>query len=370
VSTLPRSFGGELELGTLDVGRSAGRFGSGPRRCEVATGRTAIVIAARAAAAQRPGPALVPSYVCVSVVRAIREAGLAVRYYAVDGSLGTPIDALMQASERWSPSLTLVVNYFGFPAAPAIFAALRRGRRGGAIVEDCAHGSWLESANPPVGARGDFVFTSFRKYLSVPDGGILQAPAGVRLPALPEGDDEFVRLRLAAKLLRGERLRGAAGPDAERLYLELFERAERGIDRRVPMAGMSSVSSALVAQEDLARVKARRRSNFNRLLAAIRRAPARRLLAPIFDRLPDGVSPLALPVRVSRGARDRVRRRLAAARVFCPVHWPLPPGVAARFPESARLSADILSLPIDQRYDADAVDELADRVASACRELA
>ena len=243
------AFGGELELGPLTVNRSTVSRARRGRWCEVATGRTAIVLAARAARARRAGPALVPAYVCASVVQAIRAAGLQVRYYPVDESLGTPIDLLTQAVDRWSPSLTLVVNYFGFPAAPAIFDALSRTPRRGYIVEDCAHGSWLESADPPVGNRGDFVFTSFRKYLSVPDG----------------------------------------------------------------------------------------------------------------------VSPLAFPVRVARGARDRIRRDLASARVFCPVHWPLPPGVAGDYPASARLSAEMLSLPVDQRYDADAMDELVRRVAFACR---
>ena len=297
----------------------------------------------------------------------MRAAGLQVRYYPVDESLGTPIDLLTQAVDRWSPSLTLVVNYFGFPAAPAIFDALSRTPRRGYIVEDCAHGSWLESADPPVGNRGDFVFTSFRKYLSVPDGGVLRVPAGISLPSLREVDGEFVRLRLAAKLLRGERLRGAAGADAEPVYLDLFARAERDIDARVPMAGMSSISAAILAHQDLASVKRRRRSNFMRVLTAIKRAPAQRLLTPVFNHLPDGVSPLAFPVRVARGARDRIRRELALARVFCPVHWPLPPSVAGQCPASARLSAEMLSLPIDQRYDADAMDELVRRVAFACR---
>ena len=45
----------------------------------------------------------------------------------------------------------------------------------------------------------------------------------------------------------------------------------------------------------------------------------------------------------------------------------LPPSVAGQCPASARLSAEMLSLPIDQRYDADAMDELVRRVAFVCR---
>src|SRR5262249_35474810 len=75
----PASFGGELEIDTwpaATAGTSRARAGW----CSVATGRTALFLAARAARSLGPRPALLPSYICDSAVRAVRAAGMPVRY--------------------------------------------------------------------------------------------------------------------------------------------------------------------------------------------------------------------------------------------------------------------------------------------------
>jgi dTDP-4-amino-4,6-dideoxygalactose transaminase len=134
---------------------------------------------------------------------------------------------------------------------------------------------------------------------------------------------------------------------------------------------MSALSSAIVSAVNLRQVMARRRANFRELLGASRGRVLGRVLEPIYSVLPAGVSPLVFPVRVARGTRDALRRRLHEARVYCPVHWPLPPGVnRSRFPESARLAAQMIGIPLDQRYDASAMKELIDRLTFVCREFA
>jgi hypothetical protein len=215
------------------------------------------------------------------------------------------------------------------------------------------------------------VFTSFRKYLPVPDGGLLLNRSKLPLPPLPATCTDFVRWRLTGKLLRGLRRDIPLSPDAEQVYLNLFGAAERELDARVPVAAMSALSSAIVSATNLQQVMARRRANFRELLAASRGRVLGRVLEPVYRTLPAGVSPLVFPVRVARGTRDALRRRLQEARVFCPVHWPLPRDVnRRRFPESARLAAEMMGIPLDQRYDASAMKELIDRLTFVCREFA
>jgi dTDP-4-amino-4,6-dideoxygalactose transaminase len=110
----------------------------------------------------------------------------------------------------------------------------------------------------------------------------------------------------------------------------------------------------------------RRRTNFQLLLETFQADPALRAVAtPLFPALPSRVSPLAFPVRV-RGDRDRLRARLRELGVFCPVHWDLrhEPWITA-FPQSRDLAATELSIPIDQRYQADDIVELARRLRLA-----
>ena len=97
---------------------------------------------------------------------------------------------------------------------------------------------------------------------------------------------------------------------------------------------------------------AQRRENFLFLLRLFRdRSELQDLATPVLTGLPRGVSPLVFPVRVRGKRRGTLRRLLARDRVFCPVHWDLPPHVPGdRFPDAHALSRQILSLPIDQRY--------------------
>jgi len=217
-----------------------------------------------------------------------------------------------------------------------------------------------------IGGVGDFVLTSFRKYLPVPDGGLVLCRApGVVLPRLAPAAGGFVQRRMAGKVLRYRFLHEETGNRRlERAFLDRFQEAEAEIDHRVPRCGMSQLSLRLLNHLDIAGAVRQRRDNFRTLLDAVEGGT--RLgdfCQPLFSCLPEGVSPLAFPVRVRGGARDRLRRELAARRVFCPVHWALPEEVrAADFPQAHAISADILSIPIDQRYDTADMQDLLHRL--------
>lgn len=58
--------------------------------------------------------------------------------------------------------------------------------------------------------------------------------------------------------------------------------------------------------------------------------------------------------------RDALRRRLMDHRIYCAVHWPFGGVQADDRPLAQTLTAQMLSLPIDQRYDAAHIDYLID----------
>ena len=72
------------------------------------------------------------------------------------------------------------------------------------------------------------------------------------------------------------------------------------------------------------------------------------------------VVPLGFPVRL--GNRDVVREALQDVRIYPPVHWPLQGVVPESFKASHVLSSEILTLPCDQRYGADEMEQMADVV--------
>jgi dTDP-4-amino-4,6-dideoxygalactose transaminase len=82
----------------------------------------------------------------------------------------------------------------------------------------------------------------------------------------------------------------------------------------------------------------------------------------MFPELPEGVVPLGFPIRVR--PRDSIRTALFQQEIYPPVHWPLEACVPASFEASHHLADEIMTLPCDQRYDADDMR----RIAAALRE--
>jgi dTDP-4-amino-4,6-dideoxygalactose transaminase len=154
---------------------------------------------------------------------------------------------------------------------------------------------------------------------------------------------------LTARLLRGTYLRKPHAPvdrATERFYLTAFDAVEQYLEREVSGSGVPTFIPEMAAALDWGKISRKRRRNWRFLHALLaNRAEA------LADSLPPATVPLGYPVLLPAAKRDRIRRALAAQRVFCPVHWPLPVEVCARsFPDAARLSRSCLTLPIDQRY--------------------
>jgi dTDP-4-amino-4,6-dideoxygalactose transaminase len=359
VSAETAPIGGAFELDAATLLE----LGEGPRRFadaqSVTSGRAALALLAE----QAPGRWLLPAYICDTALEPLRAAGIEVDFYSVGDDLRPRLDELERAIAADPPSALLVVDYFGFPPEDA--DRLRMLRDACLVVEDCVHGSLLELPDHAGGRIGEVAFTAFRKYLPVPDGGIV---IGVEPRELPPADGPGVRGRLLGQLLRGAAGAGEVPyAETEPIFLHLLETAETALSES-PVAATSTVTERLLARLDLAAAAARRRENFTALLEAIADFDA---VTPLVRELPPGVSPLLLPIRVAAGARDSLRAALISRRVYCPVHWfPLPEEIDAdRFGDEHRLSRELLGLPIDQRYEPADMERVARELAAARQEL-
>lgn len=349
--------GGAFELDTQTVLA----LEDAPRRFaeaqSVTSGRAALALLAERA----PGKWLLPAYICDTALQPLQRAGIELEFYSVGADLRPRVDELERAVEESSPAAVLVVDYFGFPPREAERLGAMRGRT--LVVEDCVHGSLVELPDHAGGRIGEVAFTTFRKYLPLPDGGVL---FGVEPRELPPASGAGVRARLLGQLLRGSAIAGELAYDeTEPIYLDLLNTGEEALSDPEP-AGTSTVSERLLARLDLAAAAERRRVNFTALLEAL---PG--FLTPLFRELPAGVSPLLLPVTVAAEKRDALRADLVRRRVYLPVHWsPLPSEIDAdRFVEEHRLSREILGLPIDQRYEPADMERLARQLELAWQEL-
>ena len=297
----------------------------------------------------RPKTLWLPSYLCESPASATAEARR-IRFFGMTSTLE-------QADLNWledveQGDLVLVIDYFGRRVDADLIVALKR--RGPWVVEDASQALLTEG----IGQGVDFLLLSPRKFVGIPDGGILVDPTG-RLRALPlqPPPSEAWLDSLNAMLLRRDFDLGAT---SSRDWFRLWR--EANAHHPIGAFGMSHLSRELLLHcVDYSGIAAARVRNYRRLAAHLGRIA-------LFPTLETGVVPLGFPIR--HQARDALLSGLFETGIYPPVHWPVPASVPAWFTQSRELASEIMTLPCDQRYGPDDMERVAGAVLDLLEEVA
>jgi hypothetical protein len=270
----------------------------------------------------RPRRVHVPFYVCDAVLSPLRAVGVECVFYALDDTLA-PVSLPAEVPEH---DLYLAVNYFGvLSQATRAISVLSPTR----VVIDNAHAFFRREATTT------WSFNSARKFFGVPDGAYLCGPlSGIERNLPPfEPETDYLLLETSDRAL------------------EQFRRHEAMFDDE-PRA-ISDFAASVMNRIDYARVAARRRANFLALDERLGDVNRLRLMLS-----PDDV-PLYYPFLAPIVLRDELIRR----RVFVPLLWPeILTRSGGSFAWERELAARLCPLPVDQRYDAEAMREVAVRV--------
>jgi hypothetical protein len=279
--------------------------------------------------AVRPPRVHLPFYVCDALLQPLRAVGVPYSFYALDRLL-RPV--WWEASQPPRESgLIVFINYFGLLGREAsACGALLRGRlvvdNVQAFFHRCASASWA--------------FNSARKFFAVSDGAYLtgpHAPPGPIEPAV-HGDAHLIL---------------SARGDLDAAFAA-YQRHEAALDDTV--LGMSLPSAGRLRALDYETVARRRRANYLVLHETLGALNA--LGLPLEG---DDV-PYAYPFLPPVDLRDK----LIGRGVFVPAFWQEVVSRAADgFAWERQLGARLCPLPVDQRYDAQDMLDMATRVVDA-----
>lgn len=309
-------------------------------------GRSAIRYCLQLITRYRPGGTfLLPSYLCETILPPFKESGLNFKFYRVKENLDIDLDDL-HARIKGNVRGVFFIHYFGFPQPLEVINYLQELiAREMCVIEDITQSQLTRYKNKFPGYWGSFSVSSFRKFIPIPDGGLLISRKKLPPPEnLPGGYDSFSSLRLAAMILKDLYIRKHL--QIKKQFLQMFLEAEKYYDSQARPKLMSSLSLNLLHKINWERIIIKRRANFNTLLEHTRNSPH---FSPLFDSLPGGVCPLGFPVVVSR-SRNHLKKYLIAHNIYPPVHWELPRCIPPVFTDSYKLSSKILTIPCDQRY--------------------
>jgi len=289
--------------------------------------------------ALQPPAVWMPSYLCESMLDAPSLAGANVKFYPINRQLRVENGSWIH--DVRAGDVVIAVDYFGFPCTDEVLIDLKA--RGAWILEDASQA--LLSTH--VGGHADMVVYSPRKFVGVPDAGILHNINGPEIPfdpVLPPSD--WWLKAFGACLLRRDY--DLSSPSKDRAWFSLFKQMEK--DMPVGNYAASPLSISLLESSiDWNLVAQKRRQNYQFLLSKLS-------AIALFKELPLDVVPLGFPI--IHGERDRIRQALFSQNIYPPIHWELTDVVPGYFNDSHQISKEILTLICDQRYDLEDMERM------------
>ncbi len=266
-----------------------------------------------------------PYFMCASVADICRKLGVQVAYYRIDRQFHPLLDRVCRDRE-W----LYAVNYYG-QLSDACLLGLQQ-THGNLIVDNAQ--AFFQKPIPEM----DTVYTC-RKFFGVADGGYVYTNAC--LEERIEQDCSYDRMTF---------LMGRFEKTAHAFYPQYVENNDSF--RNVPMKKMSGLTRNILSGIDYDRVRNARTENYAYLH---RRLQDRN---PLDLTIPDGA--FMYPLYVENGIQ--VRKKLQERKLYIPTLWP---DVFALCQESELeydLAANILPLPVDQRYSIADMDEICQAV--------
>lgn len=335
--------------------------------CYTASGREAIELALISLERERPDirkRCLLPAYMCDCVFLPFLHRGWELVFYSVDRELEAAGEEIFRLALEHDPGIIFIHPYYGADTCAGLRRQLAGLRRSGVLVmEDVTQSYYLEEA----GKDADFVVGSLRKWYAVPDGGFVASDIPLAEDVLETGE-EYARERLVPLVQKWEYLKekerrtggaltaGWLPRKAE--YLKRNRNLENALDCYQGVRRISRISAEILSRVDEEGARRRREENYHALYQHI--CGMKRLWAILPEK--ETHAPLYLPVYVKE--RDSLQRFLAGYGIYAPVLWPVGEENKDFLQgDGTYIFEHMLALPIDQRYDAGDMEQLAEVLA-------
>lgn len=325
---MSRSYGGYLPL-EIQIGEDY--FSQyDPKVLRTNSGKSAIYHALKQ---MNPGHLHVPYYLCGSVSQMIEQMGIPTSQYYLHEDMTPDL-------KNYSPGdVVFLVNYFGMMGETINEVASLYDQ---VIVDQC-HALFAA----PILRSGVYNAYSCKKFIGVPDGGYLVSEDlnAIELPA-QEVRDHFQYLVISSEV--GTEASYAEKRAADRIFDDHF-------------IGMSEISQGIMSMSDLDAIAHKRRTNAHYLHEKLKDHNA---FNPLHE---DGVLYLYpfLPKNpINRGSSDRgaLKKALVEQRIYVPTLWSHLTDPSWDDMIEGRLSSETAFLPIDQRYDTEDMEHIAQAV--------
>lgn len=298
--------------------------------------------------------AVLPPFTCHTVIEPFIDAGYRVYHYNIDDNLKIDEKSLLECAGRYNPSVVLVHGYYGFNTLEHVRDTLAEFRKSGTIlIEDITHSVYSGYKH----MEADYYMLSFRKWTALPDGGCAISTEKKFHSKPYTVHHSLVEAKQKSFCAKFRYMEENVGNKDD--FLKLYNEAEQMLTDEKSLFAMSPASRLYQSNLDIESLKETRRKNYHTLFKGLSKI---KVISPVFNFLPDDVTPLYFPVYAQWG-RDRIQKFLASKNIYAPVVWPLPKQCENKVsPKVLWIYEHILAIPCDQRYGDEEMQYILDNI--------
>lgn len=286
---------------------------------------------------------MLPALCCESMVSPFTMNGYDIIYYRLNADCTVNEEDVV--SKISNDCIFLYMSYFGVKPMTDIFlSSLREKYKDTKFVEDRTHNALHRVGENTF--KADSTVISIRKWLSIPDGGLLFTTDSFDNDYLL--DTKFSNIRKVAMQKKSEFLK-TGDEEIKSQFRKLLNEASELLDVLACPYKMTDESMELLNKTDFDRMLNDRQRNAKilekELMSLIEKGKIK------FISKDSESSTIYFPIVVNN--RDWLQGKLAEKSVFCPVIWPLPVGAEDVCENSKFIAENMLAIPCDQRYSAE-----------------
>ena len=316
------------------------------------SGRDAIKVIAREF---EPTLVLMPALACDSMILPFEMYEHDVKYYKLNKDYSINLESLFSLiTKKDKTILFLYMDYFGNPAiTDAELEKLHIMYPSLVYIEDRTHNLLVKNSRT---FKADFTVASLRKWIDIPDGGLLWTERELRNS---EYSDNlcFSETRLKAQCMRKKFL--TCGDENIKIgYRRIFSTVTDIIDREKLPGLMSRYAYEKACTTDLNKINILRKKNAEMLISELKGFS--------FIQEKSGVGDVYVAVLIDD--RDVIQQKLASMGIFCTIIWPLNEKQRSACDVAKYTEEHILTIYCDQRYNVDDIKYVASCIRSVCNE--
>lgn len=288
---------------------------------------------------------LIPALACDSMILPFEMYGHEVKYYKLNKDYSINRESLYSLIPNEDKTvLFLYMDYFGNKAiGDAELEKLRASHPHLIFIEDRTHNLLVNSRYT---FKPDFTVASLRKWIDIPDGGLLWTDR--ELKGEYSEDLAFSEVRLRAQCMRNEFLK-SGDESIKTEYRRIFSSVTDMIDEEKLPGLMSQYAYERACQINLSEVNTVRERNAQVLIDELKGFS--------FVQDKTGLGDVYVAVLIEN--RDAVQKKLASMGIFCTIIWPLNDEQREACEVAKYTEEHMLTIYCDQRHSVEDMKYIA-----------